>query len=293
VRLKGGIEALERTRGGRVLVLAATALELDLLPILYERLREMGPTERLDVLLWCRGGQVGAARRIGLLLHQFTQRLAFIVPDRCESAGTLLVLAGREVAASPIAVFSRVDPQLDSGAPGGPGAIAAEDVRLFAEMAERWFGLAPAEAGADALSTLSANVFPTALTAFYRATLETESVCAELLALGIPDSPAETRASIAAALLRGHHSHTFPLAPFDLARLGLPISGRDADEADRRAESAAEEIAAALRRAIGPRARRSEADGWTDALVATGAGCSLRKRLPGAPGAEWTSGATE
>jgi hypothetical protein len=289
VQLRRHLETIERARGSRVLVVAATNLDLDLLPVLHERLGDIAQAGRLDVLLYCRGGQIGAARRIAMLLHDFAGRLSFIVPDRCESAGTLLALAGIEILASPVAVFSPVDPQLQTTAAGdsGPGAIAAEDVRLFGEMAERWFGIASEEAGANALSMLSASIFPTTLAAFYRATLEVEGICAELLALGIPDSPAEARAAIGAALIRGHHSHGFPLAPSDLAAIGLPVQG------DAAIATPAMAIARALRGSVGASARRSEEEGWTDALFATVQGWSERRRLPGAPGPDWVRGETE
>ena len=276
-------------RGSRLLIVAATALDLDLLPILHDQLREAGPVERLDVLLYCRGGRIGAARRIAMLLHGFTDRLAILVPDRCESAGTILALAAHELVAGPVAVFSPVDPQLDCGSPGegAPGSIAAEDVRLFAEMAHRWFGVEAGRAGAEALSILAANIFPTTLAAFYRATLEAEEVCLELLALGSPGLGAEARAATAAALLRGHHSHDFPLAPTDLERLGLPVSSQAG------IDMPAGEIARALRARIGPRARRSEEEGWTEALVATRTAKAERRRLAGAPGAIWESGGVE
>jgi hypothetical protein len=289
VQLRRHLESIERARGSRVLVIAATNLDLDLLPVLHERLGDIAPAGGLDVLLYCRGGQIGAARRIAMLLHDFAGRLSFIVPDRCESAGTLLALAGLEILASPVAVFSPVDPQLQAGVAGdsGPGAIAAEDVRLFGEMAERWFGIGSEEAGVNALSILSASIFPTTLAAFYRATLEVEAICAELLALGMPESPAEARAAAGAALIRGHHSHGFPLAPSDLAAIGLPVQG------DSAIATPALAIARALRGSVGPSARRSEEEGWTDALVATVQGWTERRRLPGAPGSDWVWGETQ
>ncbi len=291
MQLRRHLELIERARGSRVLVVAATNLDLDLLPFLHERLGDIAPAPagRLDVLLYCRGGQIGAARRIAMLLHEFAGRLSFLIPDRCESAGTLLAVAGLEILAAPVAVFSPVDPQLQAGASGdgGPGAIAAEDVRLFGEMAERWFGIGSEEAGANALSILSASIFPTTLAAFYRATLEVEAICAELLALGMPDSSAEARAAVGAALIRGRHSHGFPLSPSDLAAIGLPVQW------DAAIAAPALTIARALRGSVGPSARRSEEDGWTDVLIATVQGWTARRRRPGAPGPDWASGETQ
>ncbi len=169
MNLRGHIAELEALRGSTVLVFAASHLELDLLPELYDTLRGLGRPERLDVVFYCKGGVVNAARRIALLLHEHTGHLAFIVPHRCESAGTITALAAREIVAGPVAVFSPVDPQLQAppSAPGeGPSAISSEDVRLFGQMARDWFGLEEGEAKQQAMSVLFQNIFPTTLTAF-------------------------------------------------------------------------------------------------------------------------------
>jgi len=77
VNIARQIEEIEQRRSARLLVFAASNLDIELLPALYDTLREIGRGERLDVLLSCRGGAVTAARRIALLLHDFTDRLAF------------------------------------------------------------------------------------------------------------------------------------------------------------------------------------------------------------------------
>jgi hypothetical protein len=272
-----------------VLVFAATNLEIEFLPPLYDTLRGLGRVERLDVLFYCRGGAVTAARRIALMLHGFADRLSFIVPDRCQSSGTILALAAREILAGEAAIFSPVDPRLQAPAGGGdrPLAIGAEDVRLFATMAKDWFGLDEEAARARALSVLADNIFPTDLTAFYRATLEVRAICLELLSLHMPDEAGEAKGRIVDGLLHGHHSHSFPLGRADLARLGLPVTS------DPPVEALAWEIAGALRRSIGGAARPTEADDWTDGLLATRDGALRRRRGPGALAPIWEEGATD
>ena len=78
---------LELYRNSRVLVLSASQLDMGLLPKLYEQLLAIGQTKRLDVVLQCHGGEVNAARRIALLLRQFTAHLTVIVPYYCHWPG--------------------------------------------------------------------------------------------------------------------------------------------------------------------------------------------------------------
>jgi hypothetical protein len=281
------IAEIERRRRSRLLVFAASNLETDLLPALYDTLREIGLTERLDVLLHCHGGEVTAARAIALLLHQFTGHLSFIVPERCTSSGTILALCGHEIVAGPAALFSPVDPLLQgpsSGADDTLGAISAQDVRLFGLMSRDWFGLAEREAGPKALSVLCDNVFPTTLTSFYRSTLEVEAVCFELLSMHMGEGSETEKKRIVDSLLYGHHSHGFALMRGDLAALGLPLSG------DPETEDSAWEVARALRHSVGGGARRAVEDDWIDAMLATRSGSKRRRRSREALGPSWESG---
>jgi hypothetical protein len=287
MKIRQAIEAIEARRDSRVLVFAASNLEIEFLPVLYDVLRQIGRSGRLDVLVYFRGGVVNAARRIALLLHQFTDRLTFIVPDRCESSGTIAALAAHEVIAGPVAVFSPVDPLLQ-GPPSTSGerplAISAEDVRLFGEMGRKWFGLKEAEARTKAMEVLCENIFPTTLTSFYRSTLEVEAVCSELLSLHIPDSEAALKARILEGLLFGRHSHSFALTREDMRELGLPLAG------DPATEDLAWEVAGELRRSVGGGARATPDDDWIDAVLATREGMRRRRRSPGEMGPSWEAG---
>ena len=60
--MTGHIARLETLRASRVLVLAATNLDMDLLPALHRQCSVLGPVERLDVVLHGRGGGVGPVR---------------------------------------------------------------------------------------------------------------------------------------------------------------------------------------------------------------------------------------
>lgn len=284
------IEEIEQRRRSRLLVFAASNLEIELLPALYDSLREIGSAERLDVLFYCRGGAVTAARRVALLLHQFTGHLSFLIPDRCESSGTIATLAAHEIVAGPAAIFSPVDPRLQAplGADGDhPLAISAQDVRLFGRMSRDWFGVADEAAGAKAMALLCESIFPTTLTAFYRATLEVEAVCLELLSLPAPQGADEAKRGIVDRLLFGHHSHGFALSREDLRDLGLPV--RD----DGETEDLAWEIARHLRAGVGGGARASVDDEWIDGLLATRDGARRRRCSPDGLAPVWEAGEIE
>lgn len=269
------IKQLEALRGSRVLVLAASQLDMEMLPELYRQLRSIGRGERLDVVLQCRGGVVNAARRIALLLREYTQRLSFIVPFHCQSSATLLTLAGDEIIAGELAIFSPIDPHLQGDADGGESsAVSSQDIQRFGEMCAAWFGADAGQARAEALSLLSASVFPPTLTAFYRTTLELRQIGEELLRHQLPQCDAEARARIVEHLMSGYHSHHYAITGDELAALGLRVRSEPG------IDDLAWDISQMLQAHIGGGARASVEAPVQDALLATRDGVAVRFRRP-------------
>ncbi|MGN6519950.1 MAG: SDH family Clp fold serine proteinase [Dokdonella sp.] len=274
------ISRLEKLRNSRVLVLVAITIDRDILPALYEACRAMGVQDRLDVVLVTRGGVVNDARRIGLLLRSMATHLSFIVPHHCESSGTLLALAGDEIVAGDLAIFSPIDPHLS----GETGAAATSslswlDVTTFPEMAHEWFGVEPRAAGIALLRLLCGSVSAHALTMFYRISLEMQATAMELLAHPMRHVPLEARRRIVAELMGGRRSHDYAFTGSELAQLGVAVV-RDplaADAAWVFAKRANERMGGANR-----------VDGeWCDVLVATRGEVRTRLRSAGGAGARW------
>jgi Serine dehydrogenase proteinase len=278
------IGTLERMRRSTVLVLAASHLDFDLLPALYEECRRFGRAERLDVVLQGRGGVVNAARRIALLLRDHADHLAFIVPFHCQSSATLLTLCADEIVAGELALFSPIDPQL-GGADGS--SFSGLDVKQFGDMAASWFGLAQDAARAESLALLCNSIFPPSLTAFYRANLEIEQIAHELLASRRAASDRAADESLVRQLTAGYHSHNYAITGGELAALGLPA------RRDEMTEQLAWPISALLQATVGGAQRASEQAPWIDALLATRAGVRLRRRHAAALAPEWVDGAAE
>ncbi len=275
---------LESDGQGRALLFGATHLDAELLPVLYETLCGIGHVPCLNVVVYCRGGEVNVARRIALLMHQFTERLRFIVPHHCESAATVMSLAAHEIVAGPLAMFSPIDPHLNGGdAQGELMSISAQDIRMFSNLAKDWFGLDGDVARERALSLLCESVAPASLTAFYRSALGVMQIGEEMLGLHMPDSPAGHRASIVERLTYGYHSHDYSLDGNDLARMGLPVSR------DPVMEAAAWAVVRELRTRIGPETRKNADPGWSDALIATCGGGRVRMRQHDSLPGDWSS----
>ncbi len=274
------VARIEQSRNSRVLVLAATNLDTDILPTLYEHCQEMGRTARLDVVLHGRGGIVNAARRIALLLRQHAAHLTFIVPFHCQSSATLLTLCADEIIAGTLAQFSPIDPQLN-GQEGG--AFSALDIKLFGEMATQWFGLDANAAREQSLALLCNSVFPPALTAFYRTTLELQQIGEELLAYQLPEQAPALRRQVVQQLMSAYHSHNYALTGDEMAALGLRVR-RDAG-----VELAAWEISKLVCATVGGGLRDVAEAPWHDTLLATRDSITVRSRQAGSMRTPWTT----
>lgn len=278
--LQHAIATLEHRRDSTVLVLAASHLDFELLPALYEECRSLGQVERLDVVLHGRGGVVNAARRIALLLRKHARHLAFIVPYHCQSSATLLTLCADEIVAGELALFSPVDPQL-GGADGS--TFSGLDIKLFGDMAASWFGLDAEQARNESVALLCNSIFPPSLTAFYRSNLEIEQIARELLATRREGS-GDSDAGLVRQLMAGFHSHNYAITGDELAALGMPIR-RDAAT-----EDLAWTISTLLQETVGGAQRASEDAPWFDALLATRKAVKRRRRHAEALAPLWIDG---
>lgn len=271
------IRALEALGAGRVLVLSAAELDLDLLPALHDTLRTFGHCDRLCVLLHGEGGDANAVRRAALLLHACTDRLVLLVPQSCGVAGTLLALAAHEIVAVPSTLFAPIASPLPVEGADGPSILSAQAIRdAWREVADA-FGLDEPAARTKALHLLSDHVFPTTLTAFHRHLQEVQRIGDALLSLPMADRSPEHRAAVVHALLDGQGS---TLSADALRHLGLPVVEAPALDVEAR------ECICALERLIAPAPNAQDDDGC-DAVIATADGVHRRRRRRQAPTGLW------
>ena len=286
--LQTRIRALETLGDGRVLVLSAASLTLDLLPMLHDTLRVLGHSERLCVLLQSEGGDADAARRIALRLHAGTDRLVLLVPERCGAAGTLLALAAHEIVVGPMARFAPIAPiapSLPLEGPDGPVMLSARDLREGWRVVRDDHGLDETAARTQALHWLTAHVFPTTLTAFHRHTLELARIGDALLSLADAGRPADARAAIVQAFLQVDEAAVPALTADDLRRMGLPVVDAAALAAPM------QDALQALQSLVGPASHGSGDDAGCDALIATADGVQRRRQRPHAPAGVWEQAA--
>lgn len=278
------IAQIESLRNSKVLVFNASNLDMEILPALYQQLLQMGKVPRLDVVLQSKGGEVNAARRIALLLREFTDHLCFIVPYYCESSATILALAADEIIAGSMAVFSPIDPHLhggDSEAGAEHNAMSFMDIQQFGQMSQDWFGLDKEQVQTEALPLLCQSIFPPTLTTFYRATLEVKQIAEALIAFQLPQRSKQHRNDIVQHLMFEYHSHGYAITGDEMNKIGLNI------RADEQVERLAWQLSLQMQQTIGGGLRQERDAPWLDALLACRESISVRENRAGGYMPSW------
>ncbi len=149
------IKALEESRGSKIVCYLTgdrpqflTRVGEDVIPILYRHLEKIGPTERIDLFLYTRGGDMVVPLRIVKLIRNYCKIFSVLIPYRCHSAGTLISLGADEIIMTKLAELTPVDPTSENH-PFNPRAqnplnpaqqislpVSVEDVRSYLSFAK-------------------------------------------------------------------------------------------------------------------------------------------------------------
>ncbi len=208
---KSVMKEIEALRGGRRLVALCnfdrdvyppvlgsvrTMFSEDLKEPLFRVLKEtLEPGQKLDLLLYTRGGETNAVWPIACALWEFDADFEVLVPYRAHSSGTLLILAASRMVMAPIAELSPIDPT--TGNQFNPKddvtkdslGISVEDVSAYQEFLRKALGLANSDAISDAqygllqphLLELTSKVHPLALGNVHRTLMQIKSLAQMLL----------------------------------------------------------------------------------------------------------------
>jgi len=170
-----------------------TRIAPDVIRVFYRHLEAIGPSERIDLFLYTRGGDVLTPWRLVNLIREYTQKFSLLVPFRAYSAGTLIGLGASEIVMGKMGELGPIDPSVANAFnpqdPSNPAAkipVSVEDVSSFITLAMEIGLLKGQEQLAQVFSHLAENVHPLALGNVQRNYALIRSIARKLLHLHLP-----------------------------------------------------------------------------------------------------------
>ncbi|HEX9989239.1 MAG TPA: hypothetical protein VGE45_12275 [Chloroflexia bacterium] len=106
------LTSIERARNSSVIAYFLhdnAVIADDALPHLYDKLQALGKKERIDLLLYARGGMVEVCWRVINLLREHCDHLGVIVGTRAQGAAALLPLGADEIVIGPLSELGGIE----------------------------------------------------------------------------------------------------------------------------------------------------------------------------------------
>ncbi len=230
------IQALEEQRNSRVVCYCTgdrqgqeVQIGEDAPPILAQHLIRIGKVDRLDLLIYSRGGNPLSGFSMANFLREFASEANVLIPFRAHSCATLMALSANHIVAGPFAQLSPIDPSITTA--HGPRIeqagntqfipVSVEDVANYFELARKEAGLKNDAHLAEVLGHLSKGVSPLALGAVYRAREQIGMLADKLLALHSEDADGNSR--IVKTLTRELLSHDYIISRREAKEMGMSV----------------------------------------------------------------------
>jgi ClpP class serine protease len=211
---------------------------------IYDQLRRIGKTDKIDLFLYTRGGQTDSVWPLVSIFREYTnEKFAVLVPFRAHSAGTLVCLGADEILMGEAAELSPIDPttgnqfnpvdEIDERTRRG---ISVEDVTSYMELAKdpNKVGIQDSNHILEVFKRLSEEVHPIALGNVNRVHNQIRVLADKLLRLHLTKEEERARIEeIVDQLTKNLYSHTHSINRFeagDILGNGLVVSAEDEEQ---------------------------------------------------------------
>lgn len=232
------IEQIEQLRGSRVLCYvtgdrapAVAQIGDDAIRPMYEHLREIGETEKLDFFLYSRGGAIDVPWRIVTALRTAARDWSVLIPFRANSAATLLALGADEIILGRFGELGPIDPIMNiqrvMPVPGGPGTVmqdfvSVEDVMAYVKFVQERAGLSDQAALSIGLTKLTERLDAVALGSAHRTHSHIRDVARRMLLSRNKPHSEQTMATIVETLAERVYAHGHAIGLKTAQEIGLP-----------------------------------------------------------------------
>ncbi len=241
------INQIQEARGSKVICYVTgdrqhleTRIAHDCHSIIFNHLRQMDETEKIDLFLYTQGGISVAGWGLVHLIREFCKEFSVLVPFKALSCGTLICLGANKIVMGRLGQLGPIDPSTQNPfnppIPGLPIApqntlpMNVEDVVSFIDLAKREIGLkgdSGLSVALEALSRMSPTA-PLALGAAHRVRPQIIMLATELLKthMGKKDKGIKRIVSVLAKKLG---SHDYLIGRREAKEIGLKVEDASAN----------------------------------------------------------------
>ena len=190
------IQRIEAHRGSRVICCltsdrqnAGGMIAKDFIPIFFNHLLRFQDKSKVDVFMFTMGGDTLAAFGLNRVIREFSENVAVLVPEKCQSAGTLFALGANEIFMTRAATLTPIDPSINGPLnpviEPGPGQrqsvpVSVESVAGYRTLVKEDWRLNDEGTGI-AFKILAERINPLALGDVYRSRQQIERLARTLI----------------------------------------------------------------------------------------------------------------
>jgi membrane-bound ClpP family serine protease len=181
-----------------------TQIAPDCIDLFVDLLDQIGPIERISLLLHTNGGQTSAAWRLINLIRTFCEELEVLIPLKAFSAGTLISLGADRIVMTKQAALGPIDPslthplspQIPMGNQLARVPVSVEAVRGYLDAISKDLKIKNQIALANVVVDLSNKVHPLVLGEIFRSRTQIRFLANKLIKRQVKAPKRSKRSSI-------------------------------------------------------------------------------------------------
>jgi ClpP class serine protease len=152
---------------------------------IYDHLIKLDTTEKIDLLIYSRGGNSVTAWALVNLIREFTKNFNVLIPFRAHSCATAIAIGAEEIVMARMAELGPVDPTLTIVDEGKQLNVSTEDLSSYIEFLKKKFGIKAAKNTIHAFKELTQNIKPLTIGRAYRSYLKARDDTSKILGIHI------------------------------------------------------------------------------------------------------------
>jgi len=243
------IQQIEQARGGRVLAYVTSDRQIpgiaglaqigdDAMRPIFDHLREMVAPERVDLIIYSRGGAIDVPWRIATALRATAAEWHILIPFRANSAASLIALGADKIFLGRHGELGPIDPILNLPRlvpqPAGqppllmPDQVSVEDLMAYLKFARDRAGLSDQASLTHALTLLGNRMDAAALGSAYRTHSHIRDVARRMLTSRKNPPPEQTMSTIIETMAERVYAHGHAIGLRTAVEIGLPAESANA-----------------------------------------------------------------